>query len=97
MFTKASTLLRSMTLPSLDSMKPRMVPKNTMNTHLSRFRLILNFLHLRKHFLCHNPSLGLVTKVRACRGVGQEGSLGVTSHAPKSVGECEGMNTHTFK
>jgi hypothetical protein len=39
---------------------------------------------------CCNPSLGVATKVRACKGVGQEGSLGVTSHAPGSVGECEG-------
>jgi len=29
--------------------------------------------------------------------VGQEGSPGVTSHAPKSVGEFEGMNPHTPK
>jgi len=27
--------------------------------------------------MCHNPSLGLVTKVRACKVVGQEGSSGV--------------------
>jgi len=36
-----------------------------------------------------------VTKVRACKGVGQEGSLGVTSHVPGSVGKCEEMNIHT--
>jgi hypothetical protein len=46
---------------------------------------------------CCNPSLGLSTKARACKGVGQEGSPGVTSHVPKSVGECEGMNLHTPK
>jgi hypothetical protein len=45
----------------------------------------------------HNPSLGLVTKARACKGIGQKGSPGITSHAPGSVGECEGMNTHTPK
>jgi hypothetical protein len=45
----------------------------------------------------HNPSLGLVIKVRACKGAGQEGSLGITSHALKSVGKCEGMNLHTPK
>jgi hypothetical protein len=33
-FTKASTFLGSMTLPSFDIMKPRMVPENTMNGHL---------------------------------------------------------------
>ncbi len=41
---------------------------------------------------CHNPSLRLVTKV-----VGQEGSLGVTSRAPMSAKECEGMSPHTSK
>ncbi len=44
-----------------------------------------------------NPSLGLATKVRACKGAGQEGSPRITSHAPGNVGECEGMNTHTPK
>jgi hypothetical protein len=38
-----------------------------------------------------------VTKVGACKGASQERSLGVTSHAPKSVGECEGMNPHSPK
>ncbi len=46
---------------------------------------------------CRNPSLGLATKVRVYNGVGQEGSLGVTSQAPWSVGECERMNPHTPK
>jgi hypothetical protein len=46
---------------------------------------------------CHNPSLRLTTKARACKGASQEGSPGVTSHVPKSVGECEGMNLHTPK
>jgi hypothetical protein len=44
-----------------------------------------------------NPILGLATKARACKGEDQEGSSGVTSHAPKSIGECEGMNPHTPK
>jgi hypothetical protein len=47
--------------------------------------------------VCYNPSLGLATKARAYKGVDQEGSPGVTSHAPKSVGKCEGMNPHTPK
>jgi len=47
--------------------------------------------------LYHNLNLGLMTKAKACKGAGQEGSLGVTSHAFGSVGECEGMNTHTPK
>jgi hypothetical protein len=41
---------------------------------------------------CRNPNLGLTTKARACKGEGQEGSSGVTSHALGSVEECEGMN-----
>ncbi len=35
-----------------------------------------------------------MTKARACKGANQEGSPGVTSHVPGSVGECEGMNLH---
>jgi hypothetical protein len=46
---------------------------------------------------CRNPSLGLVTKARACKGASQKGSLRITSHALMIVGECEGMNTHTPK
>jgi hypothetical protein len=34
---------------------------------------------------CYNPSLGLATKARACKNAGQEGSLGVTFHAPESA------------
>jgi len=46
---------------------------------------------------CHNLSLGLTTKARACKVANQEGSLGVTPHAPGSVRKCEGMNPHTSK
>ncbi len=46
---------------------------------------------------CHNPSLGLMTKARACKGAGQKRSPGVASHALGSVGKCEGMNPHTLK
>ncbi len=49
------------------------------------------------HSACRNPSLGLTIKARACKSAGQEGSLGLTSHAPGSVGEYEGMNPHTPK
>jgi hypothetical protein len=45
--------------------------------------------------VCRNRSLGLTTKVRACKGAGQERSLVVTSHAPESVRDYEGMNLHT--
>jgi hypothetical protein len=46
-------------------------------------------------FVCHNPSLGLTTKARACEVAGQEGSLGITSHALESAKECEVMDPHT--
>jgi hypothetical protein len=46
---------------------------------------------------CRNPGLGVVTKAMVYKGAGQEGSLGVTSHAPGNVGECEGINPHTPK
>ncbi len=39
---------------------------------------------------CRNPSLGLTTKARACKSVGQEGSLGFTFHALGNAKECEG-------
>jgi hypothetical protein len=34
---------------------------------------------------------------KGLQGVGQGGSPGVTSHAPRSVGKCERMNPHTPK
>jgi len=46
---------------------------------------------------CHNPSFGFATKARACKVAGQEGSPGVTPHALKNVGKCEGMNPHILK
>jgi hypothetical protein len=47
--------------------------------------------------MCYNLSLGLATNARACKSVGQEGSSRVTSHAPKSAKEFEGMNPHILK
>ncbi len=38
--------------------------------------------------MCHNPSLGLVTKPRGCKVAGQE-------RKPTSERKCEGMNPHT--
>jgi hypothetical protein len=38
-----------------------------------------------------------VIKTKACKGVGQKGSLKVTFHAHGSVRVCEKMNPHTFK
>ncbi len=59
--------------------------------------VIINIFSFMCECTCRNPSLGLTTKVKTCKGVGQEGSLGVTSHAPGSVGKCEEMNLHTPK
>jgi hypothetical protein len=47
--------------------------------------------------MCRNPSLGLVTKARGCKVVGQEGSLGGMPHAPGNARECEGIGFHTPK
>jgi hypothetical protein len=44
---------------------------------------------------CRNPSLELTTKARGCKVASQEKDPGVTSHAPSSAKECEGMNLHT--
>jgi hypothetical protein len=46
---------------------------------------------------CRNPSLGLVTKARACKSASQEGSPRVTFPIPGSAKECEGMNLHNPK
>jgi hypothetical protein len=46
---------------------------------------------------CHNPSLGLATKAKACKVAIQEGNMGIIFHAPGSAKECEGMNPHTSK
>jgi hypothetical protein len=43
-----------------------------------------------KHRWCRNLNLGLATKARGCKVAGQEGDLGITSHAlenAKSVRE----------
>jgi hypothetical protein len=66
-----------------------------------RLRLALDEVNPFRHFSschsCRNPNLVLKTKARACKGEGQEGSLGVTSHVLESARECEGMNPHTSK
>jgi hypothetical protein len=49
------------------------------------------------YWICRNPNFGLVTKARVSKGVGQEWSSGITFHAFRSVGKCEGMNPHTPK
>jgi hypothetical protein len=72
-----------------------------MRCHLQTFdrKLLAHLVKLtfQSRMMCRNPSLELMTKARACKGAGQEGSPRVTSHAPGSVGECEKMNPHTPK
>jgi hypothetical protein len=46
---------------------------------------------------CWNLSLGLATKVRACKGAGQVWMLRITFHVPEGVGKCEGMSPHIPK
>jgi hypothetical protein len=59
--------------------------------------IILSPNHAFAYNIYRNPSLRLMTKVRACKGAGQRWSPGITFHAIKSVGECEGMNPHIPK
>jgi len=63
-----------------------------------RKEFICVYYHCKEEFenedQCHDPSFGLTTKARVCKGVGQEGSLGVTFHAPENVGK---MNPHIPK
>ncbi len=49
------------------------------------------------NFIYRNPSFGLATKAKGLQGYGPRRSLGVTSHAHRSVGKCEGVNPHTPK
>jgi len=51
----------------------------------------------RREGYYHNPSFGLVTKARGLQGCEPKGSPEVTSHAPGSVGRCEGVNLHIPK
>jgi hypothetical protein len=52
--------------------------------------MLFAYLPMVTYILCHNPSLGLMTKARGCKVVGQEKDPKVTSHAlgnAKSVRE----------
>jgi hypothetical protein len=46
---------------------------------------------------CCNPNLGLATKARACKVVGQEESPGIKPHALESARKCWGIDPHTPK
>jgi hypothetical protein len=66
----------------MENDSPKDGVKNTYDIHL-------------QHHSCRNLSLGLTTKARVCKVASQEGSPGITSRAPESAKECEGMNLHT--
>jgi len=40
---------------------------------------------IKYELMCHNPSLELMTKARACKVVGQKGSPGANPHIPKGA------------
>ncbi len=56
-------------------------------TYMFDFKIYFNKIFT--HLPCRNPNLGLMTKARACKGAGQEGSPGVW--------ESVRMNIHTLK
>ncbi len=60
---------------------------------------ILDFgLHDFSYFLpCHNSNFGLVTKAKGLQGCEPRESTGVTSHIPRTVEKCEGVDPHTPK
>ncbi len=56
--------------------------------------------HGPNFFKCTNVAtlaFGLATKAKGLQGCGPRGSPGVTSHIPRSVGKCEGVNPHIPK
>ncbi len=69
-------------LPSLaSSFSPHLGPHHLhWNLTLGRIR---DYAHVVKTY--RDPSLGLATKAKGCEVMGQEGDLGVTSHAPRSA------------
>jgi hypothetical protein len=44
-----------------------------------------------------NPNFELTTKAKGLQGCMPKESPGVTSHTPRNVGKCEGVNPHTPK
>jgi len=66
--------------------------KSFMLKHLTFMQKICNACHV-----CRNPGFGFTTKAKGLQGCGPTESLGVTSHTPRSVRKCEGVNLHTPK
>jgi hypothetical protein len=65
----------------LDDLKDLMKQTKACETILKQPQ---NGARLSLKLTCCNPSLGLATTVKACKGAGQEGSLRIKSHAPGS-------------
>jgi hypothetical protein len=63
----------------------------------STWMMMTNLDSFMKQVDCRNPNRGLATKAKGLQGCGPRGSPKVTSHAPRSVGKCEGVNPHTPK
>jgi hypothetical protein len=72
-------------------------PKMKCQANYFHLHLELLLINFNDNPFCHNPSFGFTTKTRAYKGASQKWSLKVTFHAPRSVGECEGMNLHIPK
>jgi hypothetical protein len=51
MFTIACIFFGSSSFPSLETITPKIILENTINAHLSRFRLMPYSLHFWKHNL----------------------------------------------
>ncbi len=81
----------------------KIVPKTYLFENFRWGIIPLNFMGFLLGFLnqkmtsvtlntCHNYSLGFATKARACKGAGQEWSLGVTFHVPGRLRVWESEN-----
>jgi hypothetical protein len=90
----SSIMKNYMWWPQIPTFLPQVINNNT---HINSKIPIIIDSHECRNPNYRNPSIGLATKAKACKGVGQERSLGVTSHALGSVRECEGMNPHIPK
>jgi hypothetical protein len=59
MFTISCIIFRFGNFLSLETIKPKIIPKNTINAHLSGFKLMSYFLHFWKHNLNFYKSLSM--------------------------------------
>ncbi len=72
-------------------------PFETLKIHScdSQIHLFLIFPMIYFRFPVVTLALGSQPRQRGLQCCKPRGSLGVTPHAPESVGKCEGMNPHT--